>query len=687
MHVGTNLFRSRIARRIFTTFIVSALVPVVVLAALSMFQVIRQLEQSGHEALYRATRNHVHAIFEHLVLCEDELKLVDHRSLQERVRQAEKFSAIGRRYHDGRYEAILGDPISDIDLNDQAIIYLQSGKSLLVIAENDPTKITLVRYADSASMRKGLLLGTMRGDYLWGLVKGNTLPAVSAFAVVTRSKLPLYSGIDASGWAAACLPHMDEKHARVTLDGKEWWLAGSLIFLQAQFGMDDWYLMVLQPADYAMAPVARFKLIFLLVVALALLLVVGMSLFNLRRSLVPIDALKAGARHIAHRNFDYRVEIDSNDEFEELAHGFNNMSSQLGQQFRFLSIQEKIDQATLMARDFGEIAGMAITRMLKEFNFSMLAICRVNVDDSEDALIYVGNSSTLGTINTYPFTIDAGRLDNFYRDLPWLTFTDPMVLRRYLPTERFGEKVPMSLFPIFIKDRLYALLYVVEKSGDTESESALPLMRQMADHLAVAWSNINMIKDLRRLTLGSMQALARAVDAKSSWTAGHSARVMRIALSIARQMGLDAERIDCIQQAALLHDIGKIGVSSAILDKPGRLTDAEFTTIRSHPVTGEKILAPIAAFKKILPMVRQHHERWDGKGYPDGLAGTAVTLEARILAVADVYDAIASDRPYRKGMPISKVMEIVVSESGSQFDPDVVDAFMVLMSQKSGLAA
>lgn len=668
MYVETNLFRSKIARRIFVTFIVSALVPVIVLAALSMFQVSRQLERTGREALYRATRNHVYAIFEHLLLCEDELKLVDHRSMRERIRQTEKFNAIGRRYPDGRYEAILGDPISAIDLNDQAMTHLESGKSLLVLAENDPGKIILMRYADSASAEKRLLMGTIRGDYLWGLSRGNTLPAVSAFAVVTRNQLPLYSGIHAPSWAAACLPHMDEKHAQVTLDGKDWWLASSLIFLQAQFGMEDWYLMVLQPADYAMAPVARFKLIFLLVVALAFLLVVAMSLFNLRRSLEPIDALKAGVRHMMRKNFSHRVRISSGDEFEALADGFNDMSRQLGSHFQFLNFQAMIDKSTLMAHPFSTIAEQTVTMARENFKLNVVAIHRINIEDPDEAMIYLGYGAGKGTFISRPWVIDKVILETFHPALPYISVTDALVLMDYLPVECLNNVGRVALFPIFVKAQLIGLFSVAGPPGRPLSEETLNLVRQTADHFGVAWSNVKMIKALRRLTLGSMQALARAVDAKSPWTAGHSARVMRIALVIARQMGLSEDQIDRVQQAALLHDIGKIGVSSAILDKPGRLTDAEFATIRSHPVIGEKILAPIGAFKKILPMVRQHHERWDGKGYPDGLVGEDITLEARILAVADVYDAVASDRPYRKAMPISKAMGIVASEAGGQFD-------------------
>ena len=156
---------------------------------------------------------------------------------------------------------------------------------------------------------------------------------------------------------------------------------------------------------------------------------------------------------------------------------------------------------------------------------------------------------------------------------------------------------------------------------------------------------------------------------------------------IGQQIGIEGENREKLKQAALLHDIGKIGISSAILDKPGKLTDEEYEIIKSHPSIGADILGPISSFDAIIPMVRQHHERWDGKGYPDGLAGNEICPEARILAVADVYDAMVSDRPYRKGMEKARAIAIIQSESGKQFDPMMVRLFLKWVGENQALAA
>ena len=183
-------------------------------------------------------------------------------------------------------------------------------------------------------------------------------------------------------------------------------------------------------------------------------------------------------------------------------------------------------------------------------------------------------------------------------------------------------------------------------------------------------------KRLDQLNWGALTALARAIDAKSEWTAGHSERVTKMALKIGEVLGLTREELDDLHRAGLLHDIGKIGTPAELIDKESRLTDEEYEIVREHPAIGERILEPIKAYAEIVPMVRQHHEKFNGKGYPDGIAGEAITLGARILAVADVYDALSSKRPYRDAMELDQVLRIIEKDSGSHFDPVVVDALL-----------
>ncbi len=183
---------------------------------------------------------------------------------------------------------------------------------------------------------------------------------------------------------------------------------------------------------------------------------------------------------------------------------------------------------------------------------------------------------------------------------------------------------------------------------------------------------------LEELFLASVQSLAEALEVKDPYTRGHSIRVSHYSLVLARELGLDGEQLRQIELGGHVHDIGKIGVREDVLNKPGKLTDAEYEHIMTHPVVGWRILAPLLGETPLaLNIVRSHHERYDGRGVPDRLAGTAIPFEARIAAVADSFDAMTSDRPYRPdGMSIESAVAEIVRCSGAQFDPIVVRAMI-----------
>ena len=187
-------------------------------------------------------------------------------------------------------------------------------------------------------------------------------------------------------------------------------------------------------------------------------------------------------------------------------------------------------------------------------------------------------------------------------------------------------------------------------------------------------------------SLSTIQALAAAVDAKDPYTQGHSQRVAQYAADLARHIGLSKADVDLIHTTGTLHDVGKIGVPDAILQKPGRLTPEERAVMETHPVLGEVIVRKAPQLALVLPGVRHHHERWDGKGYPDGLSGESIPHIARILAVADTFDAMTSDRPYREGMSREVALEEIAHAAGTQFDPELAGAFVAMMQLPRRLA-
>jgi len=181
---------------------------------------------------------------------------------------------------------------------------------------------------------------------------------------------------------------------------------------------------------------------------------------------------------------------------------------------------------------------------------------------------------------------------------------------------------------------------------------------------------------LKKTHLDSVKVLAGAIDAKDPYTRGHSDRVRRMSMRIGMKMGISEERLENLVFGALLHDIGKIGIRDEILQKKSSLTPEEYHTIQQHPLIGVKIVEGIDFFRDKIPLIRNHHEHYDGSGYPDGLIGEVIPLEARIIAVADSFDAMTSLRPHRRAMPVDEVVEEMENGNGKQFDPRVLEIFL-----------
>lgn len=189
-------------------------------------------------------------------------------------------------------------------------------------------------------------------------------------------------------------------------------------------------------------------------------------------------------------------------------------------------------------------------------------------------------------------------------------------------------------------------------------------------------SKNNLLNELRELFFTTIKSISSALDAKDTYTNGHSFRVTLYSLMIANAVDMGEIEIEDLEMAGLLHDIGKIGIPRSIICKPGKLTDDEFTMMKQHPEIGEKILNGIKRLDNATNWLNKHHERWDGRGYPFGVKGEEIPLPARILAVADTYDAMTSDRSYRKGLPHEVAVEEIKKCSGAQFDPEIAEAFL-----------
>ncbi|OGQ57224.1 MAG: hypothetical protein A3J24_07470 [Deltaproteobacteria bacterium RIFCSPLOWO2_02_FULL_53_8] len=230
--------------------------------------------------------------------------------------------------------------------------------------------------------------------------------------------------------------------------------------------------------------------------------------------------------------------------------------------------------------------------------------------------------------------------------------------------------------PIVVKGEVTALLTIGSKRAGVYTGEDISTLEELGFQVGVALENARLLQDLEELFISTLKSLSKAIDAKSPWTHGHSERVTLLSLRIARKMGFHERELKTLEIAGLLHDIGKIGTYEAVLDKPGKLTEEELKLMQMHPAKGAEIIEPIKQLRDMIPVIKYHHEAYDGTGYPTGLKGDDIPLVARIVTVADAVDAMGADRPYRKGRPMDLIIKELQRCSGTQFDPDVVKIFL-----------
>ncbi len=234
--------------------------------------------------------------------------------------------------------------------------------------------------------------------------------------------------------------------------------------------------------------------------------------------------------------------------------------------------------------------------------------------------------------------------------------------------------------PLSAKGKIIGVAEVLNKKhGDTFLKEDIELFETLARHASVAMENAKLYQDINELFYNSIMTLVSAIEAKDEYTKGHTERVTKYSVIIGNKLGLNEIEMKNLELSALLHDIGKIGIPDNVLLKPGKLTDEEFEMIKTHPSKGAAILSHIKSMKDIIPGIRHHHEYYDGRGYPDKLKGEEIPLIARIISVADSFDAMVTDRPYRKGLPIEEAARRLKENKGTQFDPHIVDTFITLL--------
>jgi HAMP domain-containing protein len=667
MRLEIKTFSSKISQRIFTTFVICALVPVGCVAVLAYFKVVRHLQVQALDGLRHAAKSQTKTLVDRLELVESELRLVDSViKNQKRIephdlddllrdRLQKRFSSISLIRSPNEPQPLLNQQvIPPLLLASDDMKHLSAGYPLLVELDVPSSKpsIIMLRLVDSKKAARGFWVGEINHNYLWAIDKMDNLPLDTEFCVLDSSHRLLYSSRPNMAKIAGLLKSNTQAstsgHFEFSANGEQFIASYTQMFVKQYFKLPHWTVILFKPKSDVFAPLAEFKMSFPAIIILTLMVVLWLSIVNIRKNLVPIGALKEGAQRIAVRDFSQPVSVSRHDEFKDLADAFNEMAEALNHKFKTLSAKAEIDRAVVSTLDPDKIIKAAITRIADCVACRVYGISLIDVSASARNRVLYSFQFERQSILTQTVTITPHERRVLAQHPNYLIVQANDPRPHYLPTN---------------------------------SHLRLPTL------IIVALSNSSLIAELQEMNWGALQALARAVDAKSAWTAGHSERVTDLALKIGKVLKLDSDSLEKLQRGAFLHDIGKIGVPAAVLDKPAKLSDEEFGLIKCHPDLGAKIIEPINAFKEILPMVSQHHERFDGKGYPAGLAGYEIHQSARILAVADVYDALSSDRPYRKGMVIEVALGIIQEEAGHQFDQEMVEALLKVIAEDQQRAA
>ncbi len=337
------------------------------------------------------------------------------------------------------------------------------------------------------------------------------------------------------------------------------------------------------------------------------------------------------------------------------------------------NILASLDLGALLVRlaealgSFIEIDGLSLKLM--DVTEELLLVKRS--DDFKQEIIY---GSRILTPTSFARQAIASRVPTVVTDVET---NGSMSFPSYVRREAFKALIAV---PLMSGNREIGIVTIYLRKASHVSSNVLAIISIVASVTAAAVENSQLVRRIEKNYFSTVEALAAAIEAKDPYTRGHSKRVTQFAIALAERFGVSDAEIGNLRYGATLHDVGKIGVSGKILNKPGRLTDKEFEAIKQHPVIGEHIIERVDFLQGARPIVRSHHERFDGKGYPDGLKDEEIPFPARIVGIVDFFDALTSDRPYRKAYSFEQVTLMIRESLGKEFDPLVAKEFLEMAS-------
>ena len=395
------------------------------------------------------------------------------------------------------------------------------------------------------------------------------------------------------------------------------------------------------------------------------------SLWASRRAPWPADALQRVSGLVL-------AQSTARQRIKQLEEEAGQLSVNVASTYEEISLLYRLTQNLKISQSDAELGRVALEWMEEVLPAAGLALQLVPVAQENQSLSHEARTKpVLLTCGDCP--VDNQQFTELIDYLGPGAARGPVVVNRQTsgqdgwPNGRVRQMIAVSLAE---GENLFGWLAALNHLRDEEFGTVeASLLSSVAAILGIHSGNIELYRQQSELLAGIIRALTSAIDAKDPYTCGHSDRVARIAVRLAEELSCDPSTLNTIYLSGLLHDIGKIGIDDSVLRKPGKLSDAEYEQIKKHSEIGHKILRDLGKLDEVLPVILHHHEWWDGGGYPHQLHSQKIPRSARIVAVADAFDAMGSDRPYRKGMPDEKINDIFRAGSGRQWDPEVVDAF------------
>ncbi|MDQ3933504.1 MAG: GAF domain-containing protein, partial [Actinomycetota bacterium] len=330
-----------------------------------------------------------------------------------------------------------------------------------------------------------------------------------------------------------------------------------------------------------------------------------------------------------------------------------------------------------------EIVDAAVEELHRAFGYFTCAVLRRSTDgESIELLAGRGAAYTGIDADAWNQPLSAGVIGRCLRERRSVVVNDVSRDSDYFSVAATEAVRSELVAPIWVGPELWGALDVQEVAENAFDEADARLIETVTDQLGAALRSAILYEQLERAYLGTAEALATALEAKDAHTASHARSIVSNAEAVARMLGLGGRDLRDVRYGAAFHDIGKIAVPEAILNKPGPLTDQERAQVERHVLVGEQILAPVDFLSRVRTIVRHGHERWDGTGYPDRLAGEEIPIGSRIVLACDAYDAMTSDRPYREAMPRRTARAELQMHAGGQFDPQVVELLLEVLDRR-----